>query len=139
MPSPLQDLLPHPIPSNANTRIALLAIRRMGAFGLRDAVTAQAFVAHFGQSFRRPLVLMRAFMAEIAATATQPMTIAPCCCPRTTESERALIETLVRARAAPCAAWMLLADQLGARDVAGALACAEAVSTAFADTGRPIS
>jgi hypothetical protein len=131
--------LPHALPGNANTRLALFAIRRLGAQGLNDALAAHCFMTTFGEGFRRPLLLMRAFMQELAATATQPIAIAPCCCPRATPSEAALLSVLMRASSAPCTAWLLLADQLGARDVGAVLACAEAVATAFADAGRPIA
>jgi hypothetical protein len=126
------------MPEDANTRLALFAIRRLGAHGLGDAHVAHAFVSRFGESFRRPLVLIRAFMHELATTATQPIAIAPCCCPRTTPSEAALLTVLARASGSPCTAWVLLADQLGTRDVGAVLACAEAVAAAFGDAGRPI-
>ena len=130
--------LPHALPDDANTRLALFAIRRLGAHGLHDAHVAHAFVTRFGEAFRRPLVLMRALMHELAATATQPIAIAPCCCPRATPSEAALLTVLTRAASAPCTAWVLLSDQLGTRDVGAVLACAEAVSAAFADAGCPL-
>jgi len=130
--------LPHPLPDGANARLALFAIRRMGAQGLADALAAHAFIMHFGEGFRRPLLLMRAFMHELAATATQPIAIAPCCCPRATPSEAALLTVLTRASAAPCTASLLLVDQLGTRDVGAVLACAEAVAGAFADAGIPL-
>ena len=134
----LAHALPHPLPADASARLALFAIRRLGAHGLSDALAAHAFVTRFGEGFRRPLMLMRALMHELAATATQPIAIAPCCCPRMTPSEAALLTILTRAASAPCTAWLLLADQLGARDVGAVLACAEAVAAAFADAGRPI-
>lgn len=140
-PSPAAAIahpLPHILPEDDNTRLALFAIRRLGAHGLGDALAAHCFMTRFGSGFRRPLVLMRALMHELAITATQPIAIAPCCCPRTTPSEAALLAVLSRASSAPCTAWLLLADQLGARDVGAVLACAEAVAAAFADAGRPI-
>jgi hypothetical protein len=140
-PSPAAALahpLPNTLPEDDNARLALFAIRRLGAQGLNDALAAHCFMTTFGEGFRRPLLLMRAFMQELATTATQPIAIAPCCCPRTTPSEAALLTVLARASSAPCSAWVLLADQLGARDVGAVLACAEAVAAAFADAGRPI-
>ena len=130
--------LPHALPEDANARLALFAIRRLGAHGLADAHVAHAFMTTFGEGFRRPLVLIRALRHELATTATQPIAIAPCCCPRVTPSEAALLTILTRAASAPCTAWLLLADQLGTRDVGAVLACAEAVAASFADAGRPI-
>jgi hypothetical protein len=135
----LSHPLPHILPDNANARLALFALRRLGAHGLNDAQAAHAFMSAFGEGFRRPLILMRALMQELAATATQPIAIAPCCCPRATPSEMALLTVLARAPSAPCTAWLLLSDQLGARDVGAVLACAEAVASAFADAGRPLA
>jgi hypothetical protein len=137
-PTAFAHPLPHALPDDANARLALFAIRRLGAHGLSDAHVAHAFMTSFGEGFRRPLVLMRAFMQELANIATQPVSIAPCCCSRATPSETALVTVLTRASRAPCTAWLLLADQTGTRDVGSVLACAEAVAAAFADAGRPI-
>ena len=76
--------LPHPLPAVAGARLLLIAIRRMGAHGLTDAHVAQSFLAAFGKGFRRPLLLARSFMADLAATATTTIAIAPCCCARMT-------------------------------------------------------
>jgi len=134
----LVDPLPHALPDGANARLALFAIRRIGAHGLNDALAAHCFMTTFGEGFRRPLMLMRAFMHELAGAAAHPIAIAPCCCARATSSEAALVAALARAADAPGAARLLLADQLGARAVDGVLACATAVAAAFADAGRPI-
>ncbi len=130
--------LPHALPDSADARLALFAIRRMGARGIHDACAAHAFVTAFGEGFRRPLVLMRAFMLDVASTAAQPIAIAPCCCARATASEAALLTVLARAETMPETARLLLADQLGTRAIDGVLASAHAVSAAFADAGRPI-
>jgi hypothetical protein len=131
--------LPHALPDCRNASLALFAIRRIGACGLADAHAAHAFVGGFGEGFRRPLILMRLLMAELAGTATLPIAIAPCCCGRMTPAERALLTVLERAETAPETARLLLADLLGNRRVDGVLASACAVSQAFADAGRPIA
>lgn len=130
--------LPHAMPPCRNAQVALFALRRMGAFGLADAHVAHAFVGSFGESFRRPLILMRVLMAELAETATLPIAIAPCCCGRVTPAEQALLTVLSRADTAPDTARLLLADLLGNRRIDGVLASASAVAQAFADAGRPI-
>ncbi|MGN6820519.1 MAG: DUF6628 family protein, partial [Sphingomonas sp.] len=66
----VSEALPHPLPGTTAARILLLAVRRMGAHGLNDAVATSAFLSAFGQGFQRPLLLARAFMAELAATST---------------------------------------------------------------------
>ena len=52
--------LPHTLPACPNARVALFAFRRMGAHGLADARAAHALFTAFGESFRRPLMLVRA-------------------------------------------------------------------------------
>jgi hypothetical protein len=131
--------LPHAMPFCANARLALFAVRRMGANGLSDAHVAHAFVNGFGEAFRRPLILMRALMADLAANSSCPIAIAPCCCGRITSAEAALVTILNRAETAPDSARLLLADLLGIRRVDGVLASATAVAQSFADAGRPIA
>ena len=134
----LMSLLPQPLPACGNARLALFALRRMGAHGLDDARAAQAMLAGFGGAFPRPLTLARALMSDLATMATGPIAIAPCCCARVTAAEGALIGVLSRAETEPEAAHLLLADLLGTRRADGALASATALATAFADAGRPI-
>lgn len=132
-------LLPTPLPPDPNARLVLFAFRRMGAHGLNDARAAQALIHGFGEGFRRPLVLMRAMMADLAAAATCPITIAPCCCARATHAEAAILTVIARAETAPEQARLLLADLIGVRRPDGVLASITALAQAFADAGRPIT
>lgn len=132
-------ILSHPLPEAHASRLALLAIRRMGAHGLGDAVAAHAVFSTFRQDFRRPLLLLRALMADLAGAAQGPITIAPCCCPRMTGAEAALLAVLAKVERTPDAAHLLLGDLLGVRHADGVLASASAVAAAFADAGWPIS
>lgn len=131
--------LPHALPHCPNSRIALFALRRIGAHGLYDAHAAHAFFSAFGERFPRPLMLLRTLMADMATSAAGPIAIAPCCCARMTHAEQALTTVLARAETAPEAARLLLADLLGTRRVDGVMASAMAVAGAFADEGRPIA
>ena len=131
-------LPPHALPAGAGARIALFAIRRMGAHGLADARAAHVIFTTFGQRFRRPLILTRTLMAELASTAEGTIAIAPCCCPRMTPAEQILLAVLARVHDAPEAAQLLMADLLGVRRVESVLMAAAAMSAAFADEGRPI-
>jgi hypothetical protein len=131
--------LPHALPACANARLALFALRRIGANGLADAGAAHAMFTAFGEGFRRPLILLRALMADIAASAGGTIAIAPCCCSRMTTAEAALLTVLSRVETAPEAARLLMADLLGQRRVDGVLASAAAVAAAFADEGRPVA
>jgi len=137
--SSIVTALPHALPACPNARVALFAVRRMGAHGLADARAAHAMFTSFGQQFRRPLTLTRAMMADLAAGSAGPIQIAPCCCPRLTAAERALLSILARAECEPEAAGLLMADLLGQRRADGVLASATAVAIAFADAGRPIA
>ena len=130
--------LPYALPACPNARIALFALRRMGAQGLHDARASHALFTAFGQEFRRPLVLMRALMADLAGTAAGTIAIAPCCCARMTAAERTMLIVLARVETAPETARYLLGDLLGVRRVDAVLASAAIVATAFADDGRPI-
>ena len=137
-PAPTPAALPHPLPEAQGDRLLLLAIRRMGAHGLADAHVAQTYLMAFGNAFRRPLILARAFMAELAATATTTIAIAPCCCGRMTDAEAALITAIGHAERRPDTARLLLADVMAERRADAIVASAAALSAAFADAGMPI-
>lgn len=134
----IAKMLPHPRPATDAGQLLLFAIRRMAAGGLDDAHAAAALLTGFGKSYRRPLILTRALMAELARGATQPIVVAPCCCPRMTESEACLIAAIGDARADPRGAHIRLSILTGTRDCLGALTSAQAVSQALADLGRPL-
>lgn len=131
--------LPHALPACPNARVALFAIRRMGAHGLGDARAAHALFTAFGEGFRRPLTLLRAMMADLAASSAMPIAIAPCCCARMTPAERSLLAVVARVETQVDAAAILLADLIGQRRVDGVLASVAAVAMAFADEGRPVT
>ena len=106
--SPLAHALPHGLPACANARLALFAIRRMGAHGLADAPAASAILNGFGLHFRRPLMLLRAFMHDMATNSAAAVQIAPCCCLRMTSAESALVAILARVETDPASARLLL-------------------------------
>ena len=130
--------LPYALPPCPNARTILFAMRRMGAHGLADARAAHALVTAFGTAFRRPLTLLRALMADLAASSAMPIAIAPCCCARMTPGERALLTVLARVETQTDQAALLLGDLIGQRRVDGVLSSAAAVAMAFADEGRPV-
>lgn len=137
-PLTLAQALPAPLPTDPAARLLLFGFRRMGAHGLDDARAAHAFFTAFGEEFRRPLTLMRAFMADCAGTATAAIAIAPCCCPRATPAELAVVTALARAETRPDSSRLLLADLLSVRRADGVVASAAALAGAFADAGLPI-
>lgn len=134
----LAAALPVLQPEDAGARLLLFGVRQMGAHGLHDACTAHAFVTAFGKGFQRPLVLLRALMAEMSAASAGPIQIAPWCCPRMTGPEATLLEVIARIRSHPARAQMLLADLLGIRDAASISFTAHALANAFADLALPL-
>ena len=137
-PITLANALPAAMPADPAARPLLFGFRRMGAHGLDDARAAHAFLSAFGEGFRRPLTLMRAFMADCAGAATAPISIAPCCCARVTPAELAVVAALARVEARPDSARLLLSDLLCVRRSDGVVASAAALAAAFADAGMPI-
>lgn len=125
-------------PDDPAGRLVIYGLRRMGAHGLGDASVAHAFMTAFGKEFRRPLMLLRTLVHELAATSARPIQIAPWCCPRLTGSETALLAVLERSLTNEPAAALLLADLLGIRDAHGPLATATALAIAFADLALPL-
>ncbi|TGX56010.1 hypothetical protein E5A73_02540 [Sphingomonas gei] len=134
----LAAALPVLQPEDAGARLLLFGVRQMGAHGLHDACTAHAFVTAFGKGFQRPLVLLRALMAEMSAASIGPIQIAPWCCPRMTGPEATLLEVVAGIRKHPVRAQMLLADLLGIRDAAGIGFTVHALANAFADLALPL-
>jgi hypothetical protein len=126
------------MPACDNARLFLFAFRRLGAHGLNDASVSHAMLRAFGKGFRRPLLLVRALMADVATHTSCTIAIAPCCFSRITHAEAAMLTILARAEREPAVAGLLLTDLLGLRRVDGVLASATAVAVAFADAGLPI-
>ena len=134
----ITSLLPTPLPACYNSRILLFAIRRMAAHGLNDAHAAHALLGWFGLGFRRPLVLLRALMAEVSRVSERRLAVAPCCCRRMTRSEAALIAAIQAAPADAAGTHDALRSLTGTRHCLGALSSAQALAQAFGDLGRPL-
>lgn len=135
----LAATLPAAQPDEPGPRLLLFGIRQMGGHGLHDASAANAFVTGMGHGFRRPLVLLRALIAEISAEALGPIQIAPWCCPRMTAAEATLLRAVGCARARPALAELLLADLMGVRAAGSITATAAAVAHAFDDLALPLN
>lgn len=133
-----QTLLPHAAPASPYRRLLLFAIRRMAAGGIADAHAAHAIFTGFGLGYRRPLVLMRALMAELSRVSTAKLTVAPCCCPRMTCDEAMLVDLIAEAPTRPEAVHLALNGLLHARTCLGVLVSAQAVAAAFHDLGMPL-
>jgi len=131
-------LLPHVTPEDSGARLFLHGVRRMGVGGLNDAHAASMMIGAFGLSFRRPLVLLRALMAELARASRQTIMIAPSCCCRMTTAESMLLGAIARAQAKPRLAHDIFCRLCGIERALGMLSSAQALAQAFADLGRPI-
>jgi hypothetical protein len=110
----------------------------MAAGGINDAHAAHAIFTGFGLSYRRPLVLLRALMAELSRVAATRLTVAHCCCPRMTNDERILLDSIAEASLQPANVHVMLCSLLHIHSCPGALSSAEAVAAAFADLGMPL-
>jgi hypothetical protein len=128
-----QTLLPHAAPASPYRRLLLFAIRRMAAGGIGDAHAAHAIFTGFGLGYRRPLVLLRALMAEVSRVSTAKLTVAPCCCPRMTSNEAMLVDLIADAARQPEAVHAALNGLLHVRNSLGVLVSAQAVAAAFHD------
>ena len=132
-------LLPHAAPASPYRRLLLFAIRRMAAGGIADAHAAHAIFTGFGLGYRRPLVLLRALMAELSRVSSAQLKVAPCCCPRMTSDEAMLVDLIAEAPLRPSEVHQALRDLLHVKACPGALSSAEAVASAFADLGMPLA
>ena len=132
-------LLPHAAPASPYRRLLLFAIRRMAGAGISDAHAAHAIFTGFGLGYRRPLVLLRALMAELSRVSSAQLKVAPCCCPRMTSDEAMLVDLIAEAPLRPSEVHQALRDLLHVKACPGALSSAEAVASAFADLGMPLA
>lgn len=137
-PDKLAEILPHPAPSDPPSRMLLIAARRMAAQGLHDASAALMMVQAFGIHFRKPLVLLRAFLMETSAAATGEIRIAPCCLPRMTIQEGAMMAAIAHALTHPELAADHLATVTGQTASGGLFTTMQALSMALAECGRPV-
>jgi hypothetical protein len=140
-PSPPETANPLPFaaPVGGTNQLLLYVIRRMGAHGLHDAAAANALLGSFGMAYRRPLIMLRAFMAEVARGAEKKIMISGCCCARMTLDEARLVEAVGTACSDARGASLLLRQAMGCEQDLGALSAAQAACAAFSDLGRPLA
>ena len=91
------QILPHPLPRGRSERAALVILRRMAAHGFRDTAATMLALETFGIGFRRVLVLLRAYMVELARGSNRTICLAPCCAMRMTDDEGLMMEALALA------------------------------------------
>ena len=130
------SLLPLPLPAGRIERSVLFAMRRMAAHGVRDVSAAWLILDLFSTGFRRPLVLLRAFMLELSHAATGPIRVAPCCTPRMTEHEGLIMLALFGASRDMTAAEDALAQLTGNARVFEPLSAAAVFGRAIREQAR---
>lgn len=133
------DLLPLPLPTGRVEQIVLVCIRRMAAHGLRDAHASWLALETFGSQFRRPLVLLRAFMLELANSSCRPIKIAPCCAMRMTEDEGRILEVLRLAAGEPDLSGQALMALTRNAHVCEPLSAAAVFGRALAENGKSLA
>ncbi len=101
MSAPSAALLPYALPMDANQRLDLIALRRMAAFGLNDARASLLLFDRHGLDWRRRIVLLRAFVHELAQCSQRRIKLAPCCAGRMTADEGRIVEVLDSAQREP--------------------------------------
>ena len=132
-------LLPHAAPASPYRRLLLFAVRRIADGGLRDAHAAHALFTGFGLGYRRPLILLRALMAELSRVPTKQLTVAPCCCARMTRDEAMLLDLIAESPVQADQVHDALSELLQVEQCLGALSSAQGVAAAFADHGMPLN
>jgi hypothetical protein len=137
-PDTTGQLLPLPAPDDRIQRLVLFAVRRMAAHGVRDAYAANLLFSNFGINFRRPLVLLRAFMIELSQTSKRTITIAPCCALRMTLDEGRIVTALATAASNRISAAKHLRELAGDSAIASPLSVAVAFNNSLADLGWPL-
>lgn len=130
--------LPHAAPANPYRQLLLFALRRIAVGGINDAQAAHALFTGFSLSYRRPLVLLRAFMADVARVAQSKLTVAHCCCLRMTRDEAILLECIAEAAHRPQRSHERLCGLLQVSSCQSVVASGEAVAAAFMDLGMPL-
>lgn len=137
-PTTLNALVPHPAPDRKVARTLLIALRRIAAGGLEDASAANLLIGTFGIGYRRPLMFLRVLMQELSRVSQRAIPIAPCCCPRMTEGEAAILRAIDSGTTNPEAARAALSRVTGTLDLLPALSVAQALSASLEDLGRPL-
>lgn len=124
--------------ADASRQLFLKAARLMAIGGVNDARAAALMLGWFGRNYRRPLVLMRAMMLELARVSQRKIQLAPPCSTRMTRDEAVMLRALGREE------WQIerthedACELLAAGNALGAATCFQAVSTCFTDLGTPL-
>ncbi len=135
--APLSDDILSSRGHESGRRLLLRVMRLMARGGINDASAATLLLGRFGRASRRPLILIRALMLELARTSHRQIALAPPCCGRTTRDEAVILRALARPESEFAACHADTGLLLGRADALGAAICFQAVSACFADLGVP--
>lgn len=131
--------LPLPGPTHPLERLLLVALRRMGTHGLHDAHSAMLVFNRFGLGFQRPLVLMRAYVMELARAAHRKIMLAPCCARRMTIDEGRMLAVLALIQTTPAGARHHLRQLCEGDDVDAAFSVGLMLADTLAGMGQPVA
>lgn len=137
-PAPSQCQMPLPLPLEQTPRIVLRCLRRMATHGVRDAQAALWMLEECATHYRRPLVLLRAFVLELAQVSQRRIQIAPCCAMRMTLDEGLIVAVLVDAAQNPASALRDLRKLTEADNPLPPLSLAVAFNDTLAALGKPL-
>lgn len=114
------------LPDLAEQRCLLVCARRMAAHGLHDAQASALMLRAFRLEYRRKLVLLRAFLLELAQASNRTISLAPCCAIAMTADEARIVGVFASANHDPAGAVRRLAELTGDGRTCHALSLAAA-------------
>ncbi len=123
---------------DAPRQLFLKVARFMAIGGINDARAAALLLGCFGRNYRRPLILIRALVLEIARVSERRIQLAPPCSIRMTRDEALMLRALGREE------WQIerghadACELLATSSALGAATCFQAVSACFSDLGAPL-
>ncbi|MPT46923.1 MAG: hypothetical protein E2598_00695 [Sphingobium sp.] len=110
----------------------------MAIGGANDARATSIIMGWFGRNYRRPLILMRALMLELARASHRSIQLAPPCSTRITRDEATMLRALGREESQINACHRDACALLATDTALGAATCFQAVSNCFEDLGTPL-
>ena len=113
----------------------LRIVRLMATGGIDDARAATLLLGRFGRAYRRPLILTRALVLELARTSHRKITLASPCCHRITSDEVVILRAIGRSDGQFRQRHEDACRLLDRDNALGAATCFQAVGECFADLG----
>ncbi len=124
--------------SDAPRLLFLKTARLMAIGGANDARATSIMIGWFGRNYRRPLVLMRAMMLEMARISQRRIQLAPPCTNRLTRDEALMLRALSRPESQIDSCHEDACTLLAVDNALGTATCLQAVANCFEDLGAPL-